>query len=535
GGEPRACRRQDGHVHGREMAGFVRGGPEAGRHRARQWQDSEYPRYEATRATVGAALTPMRRQFDETSSRAGRSGHQRGVIDDGVRVRARLPDFDQLDEFRIRKRRRDYIALALLNAAGEQRLHLLVGFDALGDDRHLQVPGEPHQGFDDPRGGFVLDGVDEEFVDLHGVGAERLQMRKSAMADADVVDRDLEAEIAQRAHDLGGLAEVLQLVALGDLEHYLPRRDLGFRHSLAQPFDEALAHEMARDDVEGELELLVLPQMRIQFLQCDPEDLPGHGADAPAWLGKTDEFHRRDDAAVRANPARQHFAADDLAGGKVEDGLEERPEFSARKRPIEIGDGTFDPACTSEQHAKGKAEAERGQHARPIAVTVGPGKRAILDADRCMERVAAGGLRHLDGVLEVETPERELRKLLIVVERQHHLAVRAQLGRHDVEQIGVDADDGDEPALRVDVAEHAERVAAELLDPEQAQLVVAGREHVGAVDPGLVELQRLGIGRADDRTVVIDEAHVLDGRALIDLQSELLQRRRFAIELAELG
>ena len=124
-----------------------------------------------------------------------------------------------------------------------------------------------------------------------------------------------------------------------------------------------------------------------------------------------------------------------------------------------------------------------------------------------------------------------MRKLLAVVQRQQDLAAGAQLRRHDVEQERVDADDGDERTPGVDVAHHAERVAAELLDAEQAKAGIAGRQHSGAIDPVPVEFEGFGIGRTDDGAVVIDQTHVLDGGALIDLQAELLQRRWIAADL----
>jgi hypothetical protein len=102
--------------------------------------------------------------------------------------------------------------------------------------------------------------------------------------------------------------------------------------------------------------------------------------------------------------------------------------------------------------------------------------------------------------------------------------VGAQLGRHDVEQAGIDAEDGDQRFSIADIPEHAERVATELLDAEQHQLRITQGEHVGAIDPALVELERLRIGRADHRAVRTDEADVLHGGALIDVEADRLER-----------
>ena len=83
------------------------------------------------------------------------------------------------------------------HAARDQRGHLLVGLDAFRMDLHLQLAGELHE---HPHDGvcsrIAADRVDEELVDLENVRAEPLNLREAAMADADVVDGDLEAVFA---------------------------------------------------------------------------------------------------------------------------------------------------------------------------------------------------------------------------------------------------------------------------------------------------------------------------------------------------
>ncbi len=73
----------------------------------------------------------------------------------------------------------------------------------------------------------------------------------------------------------------------------------------------------------------------------------------------------------------------------MEDRLEERPELAARQGAIEIGDGSFGASRPHQQHAEGEAEAERGEHRRPIAPARGPGERAAFDANRRVQRIAA--------------------------------------------------------------------------------------------------------------------------------------------------
>lgn len=137
-------------------------------------------------------------------------------------------------------------------------------------------------------------------------------------------------------------------------------------------------------------------------------------------------------------------------------------------------------------------------------------QHGLIDADDRAQRIARRALLEIDGVhRRLVGFEHELAELCAIPERKQHLAVGAQLSGHDVEQAGVDAEDGDKCLLVADVPEHAECVAAELLHPEQHQLRIARDEHVRAIDPTLVELERFRIGRADHRTVRIDETDVL--------------------------
>ena len=52
-------------------------------------------------------------------------------VEDGADVGLRLLDFHELGEFGDRHRRGDQVALAFLDAAGPQRLHLVRGLEVL--------------------------------------------------------------------------------------------------------------------------------------------------------------------------------------------------------------------------------------------------------------------------------------------------------------------------------------------------------------------------------------------------------------------
>ena len=118
----------------------------------------------------------------------------------------------------------------------------------------------------------------------------------------------------------------------------------------------------------------------------------------------------------------------------------------------------------------------------------------------------------------------------IVCELQRDVTVVAQLLRHDIEQRSVDAEDGCQRGLVVDVLQDAERVAEELLDTEDPHRVVACGKHFVAAGPAFVEFQRFRIGRAHDLAVAAEHANVLDAGTLVDEQSSRLKLRWIATD-----
>ena len=64
------------------------------------------------------------------------------------------------------------------------------------------------------------------------------------MAGADVVDRDLAAELLQRRDDAPRHVEVVERLALGDLEHDLRQADRRSGEDLAHLLDDLLVVEV---------------------------------------------------------------------------------------------------------------------------------------------------------------------------------------------------------------------------------------------------------------------------------------------------
>ena len=67
----------------------------------------------------------------------------------------------------------------------------LLGFDALGGDRHVQRVAEAGDGGDDRRGLLALDqGGDEALVDLDPVDRQRVDLGEAGIAGAEIVEAD---------------------------------------------------------------------------------------------------------------------------------------------------------------------------------------------------------------------------------------------------------------------------------------------------------------------------------------------------------
>ena len=118
----------------------------------------------------------------------------------------------------------------------EQLLHLFGVLDALGDGPQPEDAREL-----DDRGGerrllaAVGDAVDERLVDLEDVDREAADVVQRRVAGAEVVDRELDAELLQLAEPCDRQVHVLHHHALGDLDHQAARREAGVLEGRARP------------------------------------------------------------------------------------------------------------------------------------------------------------------------------------------------------------------------------------------------------------------------------------------------------------
>src|SRR6267154_1557020 len=113
----------------------------------------------------------------------------------------------------------DEITLHRVAALLGEEAELLLGLDALGDDRHFQAVAEVDDGANDRRRLRAAAEVhDEGAVDLDLVERERLQIAQRGIAAAEIVHRDAHAERLQPPQQRKAAIEILDQHALGDFE-----------------------------------------------------------------------------------------------------------------------------------------------------------------------------------------------------------------------------------------------------------------------------------------------------------------------------
>ena len=120
---------------------------------------------------------------------------------------------------RDRRRLADEIALHHVAALVGEEAELFLGFDALGDDRHVEAVAEADHRADDRRRLRVAAEIhDEGAVDLDLVERERLQIGQRRIAAAEIVHRDAHAERLQPAQQREAALEILDQHAFGDFQ-----------------------------------------------------------------------------------------------------------------------------------------------------------------------------------------------------------------------------------------------------------------------------------------------------------------------------
>nr|GEU28309.1 hypothetical protein [Tanacetum cinerariifolium] len=236
-----------------------------------------------------------------------------------------VPGTQEGVEIRCRHRFRKQIALAVVAAGVGQQIALLRGFHAFRNHFQAQLVGHDDDRF---RQGHVArvrrQVAGERAVDFQVIDIELFQVRQRRIAGAEIVERDLDAGVAQLQQLVADGGVDVEQQPLGDFHHQrLPGQPQ--RAQVLQPgcIAAVLALEFQRRLVEADLERgidLAPPALGpagpgLEHPLADVED-------QPARFGQRNEFGRADHAALRVAPADQGLGLMDASAGQVDDGLE---------------------------------------------------------------------------------------------------------------------------------------------------------------------------------------------------------------------
>src|SRR5690348_7553938 len=228
--------------------------------------------------------------------------------------------------------------LRLLATETAQEAFLDFVLHAFGDHREAKRVRHLDNGAHDGGVAALLqDAGDERAVDLQRGEREACQAGEARVAGAEVVDRDADARLRERAHGTDGVIRILHQLALGDLELDHLRRHARRVEELA--------------DARRKVELAELPCREVHCNRQRPRAaaLPladvgarlaqhpfAHRDDEAAILEDRNELSGRDDAAGGMLPAQQRLGAAWPLALQLEFRLVEEPELAALERAMQL-------------------------------------------------------------------------------------------------------------------------------------------------------------------------------------------------------
>ena len=206
-----------------------------------------------------------------------------------------------------------------LVAAGEPQQHpLLVGLDAFRQHFHAERVAERDDRLDDGAGmAGRAQRADEGAIDLDLAEREFLQVAQARIAGAEIVERDADAERAQRFEPLQGLLRVVDQNPFGHFENDARRRDAAFGNDGGDQIDQLAVADLDRRQVHRHGQVRPAYAIGQRAAQHEFAEL-GHQA---ALLGERNEDRRPDGTARRMGPAQQRLDPDHDAAGGGDHGL----------------------------------------------------------------------------------------------------------------------------------------------------------------------------------------------------------------------
>ena len=190
------------------------------------------------------------------------------------------------------------------------------GFHALGDELQAKVVGEVDRRPDDGGIGAIVRQLgDEGLVDLEFVHGQVADLRERGIAGAEVVDGNLDAEVAQPLEDDGRVGEVADKPFLGNLRDEVARREIMVAQQFQHEPRQVLVEEIVRGEVHRHWHVEALLEPEAALAYGGRQRPSGQDGNVPRLLGNRYELGGREPAQPRVIPAHQRLGSADLPIG----------------------------------------------------------------------------------------------------------------------------------------------------------------------------------------------------------------------------
>src|SRR5690606_18008099 len=207
----------------------------------------------------------------------------------------------------------EVIALSDVTAGQLEIDQLLARFHTFGDHFQTQALGQNDGGGDD---GVVVVAVgqwrDQCPVDLQLAERQRVQMGKSRIALAEIIEADVHAGAAQTLQMLNGQALGIRRKGFGDFQFQAVKLEITLPHLAQQALAEIGLTQLQSRDVNRHPRRAALRLPALQFIKGEIQHFPAEFDDKAAALSQGYETIRVEQAELRMLPAHQRLIADDL-------------------------------------------------------------------------------------------------------------------------------------------------------------------------------------------------------------------------------
>ena len=204
-----------------------------------------------------------------------------------------------------------------------QHAQLRGRLDPLGYHVQPEAVGHRHNGAYDCRiDGIHVHVAHESAVDLEHVDRQATQIAQAGVAGSEVVDRDIDAELAQSLQVFYALCEVIDQRAFRQLEHEPVRRHRGLLQHSPQRVAELALPQLYRRQIDRDRHdshAFALPGDHL-LARCPQHELAQRD-DQAAVFGDRNESARRNQAPFRMGPPNERLEAHDALSRDVDERL----------------------------------------------------------------------------------------------------------------------------------------------------------------------------------------------------------------------